>query len=63
MFNFQKCEIIRSFGNSIFNDKTTLGEANKKQNNLLESILEFKDRGRPRTKQTRREKLILLKDI
>ena len=47
IFNVQKFEIIISFGGDILSDKITASEADEKQNNLLNSILEFNDLARP----------------
>ena len=53
--------MIRSFVDSIFKDKITLGEADKKQRILLENILEFSNRVRLRSKQIKRKQEILIK--
>ena len=53
--------MIRSFSDSIFNDKITLGEADKEQNNLSENISSFTNRVRPRAKADKKKKVILLK--
>ena len=50
IFSFQQFKTTRSFGDSILICKTTQGEANKKQSNLLENILELIDRAKPRSK-------------
>ena len=46
--DFKKFQTIRSFGDSIFNVKITINEAVKNQSNLLNSILKFNDKIRPR---------------
>ena len=50
MYNFDQFKMIRSFVDSIFKGKITLGEADKKQRILLENILEFSNRVRLRSK-------------
>ena len=50
-----------SFGDSIFQSKITLGEANKKQIILLENILEFNNRAIPKSKADKQRKTIFLK--
>ena len=55
-FNFQQFETKRSFGNSIFNGKIALGEANKNQSNVQENILEFNNKARPRSKADKQRK-------
>ena len=45
-------QTIRFFEDSIFSDKITLSETDKKQTNLLENILRFNSKLRPRSKDT-----------
>ena len=40
-FDFQQFKTIRSFGDSIDNDKINIKEVKKKQNNLFENIVNF----------------------
>ena len=40
-FDFQQFKTIRSFGDSIYNDKINIKEVKKKQNNLFENIVNF----------------------
>ena len=56
-FIFQQFKTIKSFSDSIFNVKITLREANGKQGNLLENILEFNNGA------DKQRKKILLKKI
>ena len=42
--------MIRSFSDVIFNGKIELDETDKKQNNLLNRVLEFNDKSRPNYK-------------
>ena len=55
-------------GDSIFNGKITISEADKQQSNLLKAILQFKkailqfnDKVRPRSKADKDKKQILMK--
>ena len=55
-------------GDSIFNGKITISEADKQQSNLLKAILQFKkailqfnDKFRPRSKADKDKKQILMK--
>ena len=41
MYGFQQFQAIRFFGDSIVNGRITISEANEKQSNLLENILQF----------------------
>ena len=48
--------MIRSFGESIIDGKITISEADKDQSNLLENIVEFNNKSRPRTKKDSMQK-------
>ena len=48
-------------GDSIFNGKITISEADKQQSNLLKAILQFNDKVRPRSKADKDKKQILMK--
>ena len=56
----EQFKTIKSFGNSIFRGKITIGEAYKTQSNLLENILELNNRVTPRVKTNKKNKVILL---
>ena len=43
-FDFQQFKTIKSFGNSIYNGKINIKEAEKKQNNLFENIVNFNNK-------------------
>ena len=60
MFDFQLFETIRSFGDSIYHGKIHIKEAEKKQTNLLENIVNFSNTSRPRSKKVRIKNKILL---
>ena len=49
MYDFQKLQTIRSFGDTIFNGRLIISESDKKQSNV-EDILKFNDKSRPRSK-------------
>ena len=49
---FRQSQTIRFFEDSIFSGKITLSETDKKQTNLLENILRFNSKLRPRSKDT-----------
>ena len=50
VFDFRRFRTIRSLGDSIFNSKITIGEADKKQSNLLDVISICNNIVRPRSK-------------
>ena len=56
----EQFKTIKSFGNSIFRGKITIGEAYKKQSNLLGNIVELNNRVTPRVKTNKKNKVILL---
>ena len=60
VFDFQLFETIRSFGDSIYHGKIHIKEAEKKQTNLLENIVNFSNKSRPRSKKVRIKNKILL---
>ena len=49
-FDFQQFKIITSLSDSIFNGKITVSGANKKQSNLMSSVIDFYSKVRPRSK-------------
>ena len=56
VFNFQQFKTIKSFGESIFSCKITLDETDKKQSNLLNNIIYFNSRTKPRVKLDKEKK-------
>ena len=48
IFDFQKLETIRSFGDSIYNGKNNIKQAETEQTNLLENTVDFSNKYRPR---------------
>ena len=62
-FDFQQFKTIRSFGDSIYNDKINIKEVKKKQNNLFENIVNFNNKGRPKSKKDKGKKQNTLDSI
>ena len=60
-YDFQQYETIISFGESIYTCKVKIVEAEEDQRNLLENILEFDNKSRPKTKEGKSRKEILMK--
>ena len=56
VFDFQRFATIRSFGESIYNGKIKIDEAEMKQTNLLENIMNFSNKSRPRSKKEKDKK-------
>ena len=56
VYDFRKFQTIGSFGDSIFNGKIITNEADKKQDNLLDVILNFNNKVRPRSKADNEER-------
>ena len=48
--------MIRSFGDSFFNGEIAISEADKKQTNLLDIILNFNNKVRPKPKADKEKK-------
>ena len=61
VYDFRKFREIRSFGDSNFSDKITIGETDKKQSNLLNAVLSFNNKVRPRSKADEEKKVVLMK--
>ena len=55
-YDFQQYETIRSFGNSIYNVKININEADIDQSSLLDSSKDFYDRSRPNTVESKNKK-------
>ena len=55
VFNFQQLQAIRPFDDTIFDGKITQDKTNKKQRNLLSTILEFNSRARPKSKTDKKK--------
>ena len=52
IYDFQQFKTIRSWGENIISVKFTINQADEDQNSLLENIVEFNDKSRPRTKES-----------
>ena len=48
IFDFQQFQTIRSFGDSIYNDKINIREAKMKQVILIVNILDLRNKSRPK---------------
>ena len=48
---FQQFQAIRSFGDNIYNDRINIDEAEMDQIHLLENMVEFNNKSKPRTKE------------
>ena len=53
-FDFNVFKTIRSFGEIIYNGKITLNEADQEQSDLLEYILSFNNKARPKNKNDKK---------
>ena len=47
-YDIQQSETVRSFGDSVYNGKIIIDEAEMEQTNLLENIVDFSNKSRPR---------------
>ena len=55
-YNFQQYETIKSFDESIYIGKINIDEAEIDQSNLLENMVEFNKKSRPRKKEDKEKK-------
>ena len=60
MYDFQQFQTL-SFDDSIVNGKIAIREADERESNLLENILEVNNKVRSRSKSNKKKKVILLK--
>ena len=60
---FNNFKRIRSFCDSIYNNKITISEVNKKQNNLLINILDFNGKSRSRSKVDQKKIINTLENV
>ena len=56
-YDFQQCETIGSFGESVYCGKISILEADLDQTNLLKEMEKFNDKSRPKTKEGKDKKL------
>ena len=61
IYNFQQYETMRSFGESVDTQKTSIVEAEKDQSNLLKNIVEFNNKSRPKNKEGKDKKEMFMK--
>ena len=54
--DFQQFKTIRSFSECFINGKTTIDKTDQDQNNLLEILMDFNDKSRPRTEEGKMKK-------
>ena len=59
-FDFRIFKTIRSFGDDIYKRKITINEADQEQSDLLEYILNFNNKARPKNKDDKKNKKIFL---
>ena len=52
-YDFQQYETIRSFDKSIYTGKNTIDEGEEDQNNLLENMVEFNNKFRPKANKVK----------
>ena len=55
-FDFQQFKTIRFFGDNIYNGKINIKEAKMNQAILLENILDFRNKSRPRSNKDKEKK-------
>ena len=61
MYDFRKIQMIRSFDESIYSGKIKIDEANEKQVHLLEYILEFNSKIKPKNILGREKAIFFIK--
>ena len=59
-YHFQQYETMRSFGENSYTHKARVVYAEKGQSNLLRNIVEFNNTSRPKTKEGKDKKEILM---
>ena len=63
MYDFQHFETTRYFGDSIYTGKISIDEAEMDQTSLLESIVKFNNKSRPRSKEDKDKKRITFDSV
>ena len=58
-YDFKQYKTIRSFGESIYTCKASIIKVEKEQGNLLENIVKFKNKSRPRSEEDKEKKRYL----
>ena len=59
-FDFRMFKTIRSFGDDIYSSKITINKADQEQSDLVEYILNFNNKTRPKNKDDKKNKKIVL---
>ena len=57
LYSFQQFEAIKSFVDSIYTGKINIEEAELDQSNLLENIVKFNNKSKPKTKEGKDKKV------
>ena len=60
-FDFRIFKTIRSFGDDIYNSEITINEAGQEQSGLVQYILNFNNKARPKNKDDKKNILIAQK--
>ena len=55
-FNFRIFKTIKSFGDDIYSSKITINEADQEQTDLVEYILNFNNKTRPKYEDDKKDK-------
>ena len=53
-FDFNAFRTVRSFGEDIYNSEITINESNQEQADLLEYMLNFNNKTRPKKRMTKK---------
>ena len=56
LHDFQQFGTIRSFGDNIYTNKTKIDEAEMDQSSLLENMVKFNNKSKPKTKEGKAKK-------
>ena len=57
LYSFQQFEAIKSFVDSIYTGKINIEEAELDQSNLLENMVKFNNKSKPKTKEGKDKKV------
>ena len=55
-FNFKTFKTIRSLGENVYSNKITMDKADEKQSDLIEYILNFNNKARPKNRDDKKSK-------
>ena len=55
LFDFKSFKTIRSFGENIYSHKIRINEANQEQADLVEYVLNFKNKARPKNRDDKKK--------